>query len=423
MEYDFSIIEDAKKLVLQIDRAEYEPIFEVCEKFISRSNYILSGQVGLDLLMKKPMHPGSFTWEIYIDNPLEEGKRLLAEISKRLKDDARHLSKPENQIVNETSDFGKTSDSNAADSSSKADSTSAAADSTSAAADSTSAAADAIGGARGKEPLGDAKYDSLYMQTVLTRNEFNIWCDTRLLIKIFRLQRWKGKPLYSGITCDGYYGNKIKIMPPSVINIEIYQKLYNPKYYSQWDELREVKQMIGGAQRNARRDTRMESAFSDKILIGDYALAHYIGLKNKRRLQFISGTDIAEIAREWGATWKEYNHTIPSDFQLRKYTVYKGEKALFDVYNSTTYELIPWQQIGKDRIAMPEVVIRFLYIEKWVWGVINPGNDTRSAQITAMTKIKQVDQRPNYSGVHIDPNIAKKKIQAQEKRHGNIYAD
>ena len=146
---------------------------------------------------------------------------------------------------------------------------------------------------------------------------------------------------------------------------------------------------------------------SGSLIVGDYALAAagISPLPRQPRLALLTDISVDELAKQIAGairdsmpnlrpavTHREHPLNLPTDFQIRKHTLYiaiAGEKtvSIADVYNSPAYELIPvvsgaprsgaldlrsFAESGAARPqANPWVLLRFRYIELWVIKIIS----------------------------------------------------
>lgn len=185
---------------------------------------------------------------------------------------------------------------------------------------------------------------------------------------------------------------------------------------------------------------------SDYVIIGDMAMN--ISIKSSKRLQIISPEDIDKIIEKIKSllssevkynaidvTYNKHDPNIPFDFRLKKYVVHitndLGDKiSIMDVFNSSQYELIPYEQHGDVKIGSPWVLIRFKFIDLWMMDLIerlnqDVGNFSSrrindiKKQIIEMRAViedymetdqKKLFKTSPYIGVYTNEFIAKKKL-------------
>jgi len=74
-------------------------------------------------------------------------------------------------------------------------------------------------------------------------------------------------------------------------------------------------------------------------------------------------------------TYKIYDVGIPSDFLIKKYIFYYENSALFDAYNSLTYETLSIHEQMNYIYANILTVIRFRFIEVWILKILFMNNE------------------------------------------------
>ena len=101
------------------------------------------------------------------------------------------------------------------------------------------------------------------------------------------------------------------------------------------------------------------------------------------------GLLVAEIASKYGLTveWATKDPYVPVDIRLRRLTVYTMAgrirvDTLLDVYNSATYDLIPYKPYGDYKIGSLFTVMRFLLVEKWLIGFLHMIGAIRTTTFT-----------------------------------------
>lgn len=391
---DLSDIEKtASEYILSVDRSIFIPYFSAAEQFIHDTNALLGGSVGLDLLLGNKLNIDSFSWDIYFESkePYNYAKKF----------------------------------------------------------------ADALADIASKSKLNHY----IVLNTSIKNTEFSISIDTRMLFKLVALSPYRNVSLIKLLnapTVKSYFnGINILVAPEDAQLIDMLQLLYNPGKCDDWPKLLENEQFIyekyklrtGGADHNRQYSSVAESLLvyireSKSILIGSYAIdALRIDAELSDRVQFITHQDISEvtdgISKILGKSCKyiRFNVNLMTDFRLIKHTIYidgKSQIPICDVFNSSSYELIPtW---GEHNIAYndilignPYVIQRFLYIDIWILKLIagvSMSNMNKKIQeiyqcVSAIrsyiskvfkTDPKNLFQIDNYVGVYIDPIIAKKNL-------------
>ncbi len=300
------------------------------------------------------------------------------------------------------------------------------------------------------------------MKTNIKNKELTISVNTRVLFKIYSMERHRGIKLSSLMDKShavGYFtGARVRCLGEELQLIGIYHSLYSPANPGQWPGLLESERVLynnlgsigkgitGGGQQPQElvKINKRILGKSDAILIGDYALATMELESNPMRYQFISDEGVDAMVQRYKSTleitskWKrvfaqKYELNILSDFRLTKHTIYmandKEQVPIADLYNSTEFELIPWKNIGGTRVASPWVLIRFQFIDLWVLKQImhlqgktaQVENRVRSYmnRVTALRDMiynileddpVQLFQLGDYAGVYLDESVAKKKF-------------
>lgn len=274
------------------------------------------------------------------------------------------------------------------------------------------------------------------LQTNIRHKEFTIFINSRMLFKIYSLDKYRGinlSQLMGPATRDSYFTKiPIKCISEEMQLIEIYRTLYNPAKMSLWTKYiaaediiyntikdfvaeKAVKEISGGDCKINKH--HLESDIikkiitgSNNILIGDHALAS-LGIENNpSRIQIITEEPIEKIsnaveslikasAPSAKVTFIRYSLNIPSDFQIVKYTLYintgKEQMPIADIFNSAEFELIPWWEgsgkYQKIKIGNPWVLLRFQFIDIWILRLIlNLGTDNPEF---IKTKIRSIVNR------------------------------
>lgn len=403
------LVAEAQEFVLKNDRGVYAGYFEAAEKFCSERRIIIGGTTGVNLLLKKPLTKDSYVWDLYCDNTFENAKALA--------DTLYAVNNP--HVDNRT----------------------------------------------------------ISMQTNIRYREFTISIDARYAFKIFTMDMYRDVKLsevMKPLSVKGYFNNDVLVLPEPIVLIEIYQRLYSPAKCALWPEYlqlekavyeeftgsKEDEEITGGASfdKSAAEEILVRKLLTNEriVTVGDHAIS-LLGIGKASRIQLITDIPITELAEMTSrvlsdernalrrvkvghdrCSWVKYGLNIPSDFQILKYTVYAvvgGEQfALFDAYNSTTYELIPYVVKNNIRIAGLYVLLRFLFIDIWTLKlIIGVGGASLQGRITSLLKLvdsvrslipttTDLFQLSDYAGVNTSDVVAKKKLIAGKGfRPGNYY--
>lgn len=156
---------------------------------------------------------------------------------------------------------------------------------------------------------------------------------------------------------------------------------------------------------------------------------------------------LTTLLQNWTNPQSKYNvnisnvkvNDIPTigDFRLTRSTIYiniNGESLPYiDVWNNTSYELIPYVYINflksKIKIAHPYVLARLLLVDHWVLHILSQSYKVKQAKErlqtiiavvlymyqTDLIKLYDIRTHSNYEGVWIEEKIAKKLKQLELK--------
>jgi hypothetical protein len=380
----------ATKFTLENDRGHYVPFFQIVEEFCRR-DCVCSGRVGMLLSARKHEQTlDSFYWEIYANNTFETAKKL----------------------------------------------------------------ADALAAVKSNH----IPVDTLSMQTNLKNREFTIYLMARPIVKVYAVGNFRGKDLVDvmnpGRVQSVFSPEPIRVVPDYIHLAMIYRDLYTPAKVSLWAALLELEPLLwenlaagsrqapavgaredsgeicGGAQDEHQmlKFVREFLREEQNIVVGEYAASLLCGKTPpaSARLQIISSMNIDEIARVFSARGNVVKINYPTntfgDFQLTKHSLYLDNrnyrKLLLEVYNSSTYEMVPRRIIGGMRVGNPLVVLRFLFIEQWIVRQIaaagvaihfdsQPIHETRRVLYEDLEAAFQLD---GYDGVYTREDVAKKKM-------------
>jgi hypothetical protein len=327
------LIAEAAQFTLDNDRRKYQPYFEAAERFCSERGIIIGGKAGVDLLLGNPLTKDSFIWDLYCANTFENAKALVELL----------YNTKNNHVDNQT----------------------------------------------------------ISLQTNIKHREFTISIEARFLFKVYILDKYRDvvlEDIMEPSLVRGWFGSQVKVFSPSIVLIGLYQTLYSPSKCKQWQESYDIEskiyshtiEKIGGFDRSVSDDILLRTLIKDTrvVLIGDFAAAK-LGVGTGSRLQILTAIPLEELSamtsrvlsneknqlRRVKVThertiYVKYNLCLPSDFQITKHTMYavvNGEQVpLYDVFNSPTYELVPYTTVDKIQIGAPYVLLRFIFIDIWI---------------------------------------------------------
>lgn len=296
----------------------------------------------------------------------------------------------------------------------------------------------------------------LILRTVVAHEEINIFYDGRPMVIFKAINRYKTldvfKLLLPAKSNTGFFTkSQLLLLPPELELMDVYHKLYSPDKAEDWENLirmefhlyekfaQRKKEIIGGKEDCSRTIvTNIENIKKlivldflknqPAVLIGDWAVklmefgdTGKVFSDTYEKVQIIVDSHIEEFNEvlenflktltPYKATFREEKLHIISDSRLKKYTFYingscsmsgqKFEKPFLDVFNSGTYELVPYRISGEFssskefptdvKVASAHVLLRFLLIDIWILRVIkNLGLLTPAILETKITKLFQI---------------------------------
>jgi len=193
------------------------------------------------------------------------------------------------------------------------------------------------------------------------------------------------------------------ILPPILELIDLYKKIYNPEYAEEWVQLIEsakkikkltdiniknsIKEFKGGNDKNIKKDQNVFNLIR-KLTIEflqqypDYILIHKpdnniysIISKNTINTDFERFNKFISSNNTYNLSFRKKNIFIAKDNRIKKHTFFisitklnnfvNKERPFLDIYNNTSYELIPYVNFNNMKLVYPWVEIRFYYIGIW----------------------------------------------------------
>lgn len=289
------------------------------------------------------------------------------------------------------------------------------------------------------------------MYTNVKNEDFSITVDGSRLIQLFNIQN-KFKPTIIPVKI-----NNMNIYPPEFELIEIYHKLYLPNYAEEWEKIKsweieirkqmyERKKILGGYQKHQKhqkqKSTRIDNSVilnwlkgrRDYVLIGINAVNILLGDdRHYQKIQIITSSSIEKITSEFSNLifqffgYKTHHKThsahLSTEPRLQKTVVSvtipdprHGKKTihLLDIFNSATYELVPYTTYEDLDIGYKNVLRMFFLIDFWflrtlhALNFINDSSLKKSANIVFdyLEKIDEIKDdkysREVYLGVYIN---------------------
>lgn len=241
------------------------------------------------------------------------------------------------------------------------------------------------------------------MTTAVYRREFNININTRPCVKILVLSPFRDKMQFvktvKPAKVQGFYGNKVHVMDAEMLLAGIYRGLHNPNTAADWPELarREAslaKTVVSDVHRKVFGGGDYSKVpwfeLSGVIWIGDPAVSFHdtrasggnlpTAFDDNWRPQIITDLDpdtiismVEKIIPRIGGRKLIHLTTAPGlvgDPQLTKTTIYdesRGKRiSLLDVYNVSSYDLVPYVESGGIRYAGVWPTLRMLFSDLWI---------------------------------------------------------
>lgn len=365
------LIAKASEYVLTHDRKRFDPFFKAAEAWAVETGAVFGGDVGKHLAHTCTMTKDTYVWDLYVDSTWQNAKKLCDMLARC---DTKHVNK-----------------------------------------------------------------DTLALHTSIPNREMRITVDSRTLFNIFALDRYRGAKLVEVMkppTVTGFFGADVFIMPKLFNDIDTLQLQYNPAHFKKWPALRN-----GGAKHHKQHKQALHVEFAKYIredprvvVVGDYAYAEHgrlqilIDAPDDELKSLVRHALLSEHARIDSSVSIVSFATCLPDFQLRKRVVYLTEngqqRALMDVFNSTEYELIPYEIHNGYKIGAPLVLARFALIEVWLCQLIEATTGAMLAQrrVELMAIYDRAYsaagplQTTNFIGVNVSAAAVKKKIVREQRR-------
>ncbi len=225
----------------------------------------------------------------------------------------------------------------------------------------------------------------IVLKTLIAKEQFAIDVDSFRMVIVKKITRDLDTILSTYITGDE------KRIPPELEMIDLFQRIYNPYTESILSEVLEHIDL------NLEKIDAVEGGTDDKktflevnsnifkssrfILLGEHA---WDALTNKKR-NFTSQGDIVSFISDYSPeetiqrlenmsteayNFREYDLMLPSDNLIKKYSLTHSGKTVAIFYNSTRYELVPYKEVNGVKCAIAPVLLRFLYIDLYVFRII-----------------------------------------------------
>jgi hypothetical protein len=235
-----------------------------------------------------------------------------------------------------------------------------------------------------------------------------------------------------------------KWLPPEIELLGIYHKLYSPQHYSDSDDLLKLEPICWKAilppktnKEHSGKSYPYNSILlswlknrTDCVLIGPTATTH--PTRNNYRTQIITTLPLSDIVDDIKRVMKRLTNqsvtariqlvdNIPGEYRLKKAVIMTKSGYIAEVYNSASYELVPYIIVGDIYVATRYVLLRFLMIDIWSVRILGTtgkiSNDVAANIISRYFDImnhvrdkKYKISMPQVLGVYIDDFYAKKRL-------------
>jgi hypothetical protein len=233
--------------------------------------------------------------------------------------------------------------------------------------------------------------------------KYGIYVDNRQIVTIIGVPHGTVNIVKPELVKSFDRNKEFAVIPAEIQLLDIYRTLYTPGETGLWEEylsdenqlfhhLRKREKAIRGAaseddgvshsDRVRITNTIMQKFIvnnPDVILLGEHALFVISEDPIKTHiLQVCTTMDAGEVLAKLKMlggmpqlTIKKKQLNIMKDFMLHRAVIKVGDKELMYIYNSASYELLPFNTVhanGKSflRLANPFVILRFLLVEIWM---------------------------------------------------------
>lgn len=321
-EYDLRrLTSAASEFVILNDRDLFSPFLSAIEEYAANHKIIVGGLNGIAILLGRKKNRDSYVYELYCDDPETHLRKIC---------DA--IAKVSTKYIDRRTIFGETN---------------------------------------------------------LQWKIYTIWCGGRILAKLYGLQgkaESKAVEVKMAIEARGLFSaNSLLCMRPEVQLIDIYRRIYTPYIplaenmdydtaiglendlfaYFRENVTKNIGKIGGGSSDNTIGRVKKLALEFGAIICGDYAAAELISREKfgSGRLQLIYGGNHNDFLRAAKFEVKSFNLRIPGEYLLNKYIFYEGGKAVFDVYDATAFELIPYKMMDGIKYAEIPVILRFKLID------------------------------------------------------------
>ena len=444
-----SLLTESLDLVMTHDRMLYADFMTAIEKFCTDNNVLIGGKIGLDMLVGNPITKDSFIYDIYFQsaNPFLLA-RSLADTLHQVR--APHINSKYVVLMTNIRNQEFTININTR----------------------SIVKINNIGRYRGVD-LGDLMQPML-AKGYFTEHELKCVPNDMQLIEVYRILY---SPNKTALWPDyiKYATNLLPKLLESLRDSNNDRSLVEGKGEDNMiddnesddgpsgDDEDPIEGGRGDDSTNHSRNVVINDAIihnlianSNNILIGDYAIdmLYKLSTSGNMRLQMISSDDVDELAARIEkiiapivhrtVTHVKYHLSILYDFRLTKHIIYLVDKTqipLIDIFNSTSFELIPFITHKKIRVGNPFVLSRFKLLDIWTLKIISKlsGNipqykhiESNAKQLEIVGKVigDTLDSAADvnilfpvcdYMGTYVAETVAKKKLVKNLKEHFGPY--
>ena len=260
-----------------------------------------------------------------------------------------------------------------------------------------------------------------------------------------------------------------KWLPPEVELLEIYHKIYSPQFYGDRTELLKLEnscweahgvtgsgnfasdessdsesELVEGGRNdrknNTNKNTKVQYPYNatllswmktrkDCVLIGPTATD--VSTRNNYRVQIITSSPIKSVVENIKLTIKRLLSievssyigsfdTVPGEYRLSKIILKTSSGYLAEVYNSASFELIPFNIVNGIQTATVPVILRYIMLD--IWAIKSLGSTGRISEhcvsdivrryYNIMSSIRDgiTNESTDMLGVYCDDVVAKKKL-------------
>jgi hypothetical protein len=311
-----------------------------------------------------------------------------------------------------------------------------------------------------KQPNPHIDSRTVSLSSIVTGCEYILSVNNRGFVRIYVMNTYKDMDIFSVV--PELYGvpnilrtftqhsDRIRYLPKELALMDIYHKLYRigPNLESVWgDALRDLalyeNTKHGGG---IPADKISKVVGDDDVLVGDYAL-NILGLIGQpTQLSFITTTHMSEITERTknvilrkgekltrnqciDIAYVVHHIPLPTDSLFKKFSIKcntgKYSDNIADIYNATTYELVPYTIVKGKKIGSYWVLLRFIYIEMWILLVLSTRGGLSKRyhelqdQVNIINKVIASSGAKtlfpmDFEGVFHNENVIKKKLNAPE---------